>query len=66
MVQTLPKTQGWQGTAHLAYRLRGNKCTPIETFTQAPLKIQKPLYPEGDGVCHSTLVHTAGGHGWRR
>jgi urease accessory protein len=61
MVQTLPKTQGWQGTAHLAYRLRGNKCTPIETFTQAPLKIQKPLYPEGDGVCHSTLVHTAGG-----
>jgi urease accessory protein len=61
MVQTLPKTQGWQGIAHLAYCLRGNKCTPVETFTQAPLKVQKALYPEGAGICHSTLVHTAGG-----
>lgn len=61
MVQTAPKTQAWQGVAHLAYQMRGERCTPTETFTQAPLKVQKPLYPEGDRICHSTLVHTAGG-----
>lgn len=61
MVQSLTKSHGWQGIAHLAYQMRANKCTPHQTFTQAPLKVQKPLYPEGYGICHSTLVHTAGG-----
>jgi urease accessory protein len=61
MVQTLPKTQGWQGIANLTYQMRGNRCTPSQTFTQAPLKVQKALYPESVGVCHNTLVHTAGG-----
>lgn len=62
MVQSLPPVvRGWRGSAHLTYQVRAGKCTPVETFTQAPLKVQKPLYPEGAGVCHSTLVHTAGG-----
>ncbi len=61
MVQTLSQTKGWQGLARIAYQMRGDNCTPVETFTQAPLKVQKPLYPEGGAVCHSTLVHTAGG-----
>jgi urease accessory protein len=62
MVQTLPQIQqNWRGVAHLNYQVRVDKCVPVETFTQAPLKIQKPLYPEGPAVCHSTLVHTAGG-----
>ena len=52
---------GWQGIARLVYDLRDGKCVPISTFTQAPLKVQRSLYPEGPAVCHSVLVHTAGG-----
>jgi urease accessory protein len=62
MEKVLPAHQaGWQGAARLSYELRAEKCVQTEAFTQAPLKVQKPLYPEGDGICHTVLVHTAGG-----
>lgn len=52
---------GWHGTAALRYELRGPKTVPTDSVTRAPLKVQRPLYPEGPEVCHSVLVHTAGG-----
>lgn len=53
--------QGWHGTADLIYDCRGATTVLARGYTQAPLKIQRPLYPEGVEVCHSVLVHTAGG-----
>ncbi|MFH7245364.1 MAG: urease accessory protein UreD [Spirulina sp.] len=52
---------GWHGKADFVYDQRGPKTVPTRSFTQAPLKVQRPLYPEGAEVCHSVLVHTAGG-----
>ncbi|MEY3298130.1 MAG: hypothetical protein RLZZ597_1390 [Cyanobacteriota bacterium] len=53
--------QGWHGTADLIYDRRGATTVPVRSYTQAPLKIQRPLYPEASEICHSVLVHTAGG-----
>ncbi len=60
-VQIAAQTAGWHGKADFVYDQRGPKTVPTRSFTQAPLKVQRPLYPEGPEVCHSVLVHTAGG-----
>lgn len=56
--QTFPKS--WQGSATLTYCRQGEQTVP-QVQTQAPVKVQQPFYPEGPGVCHSALLHTAGG-----
>lgn len=56
-----PSFQPWRGSADLLYRVREGKTLLQRSYTQAPLKLQKPLYPEGEEICHSVLVHTAGG-----
>ncbi len=32
-----------------------------QAIAQAPLKIQRAFYPEGPELCHSVILHTAGG-----
>jgi len=61
MEQQKPSSSDWQGKVELVYGHREGKCVPIKTFTQAPFKVQRPLYPESEAVCHTVLVHTAGG-----
>lgn len=50
----------WHGKLALTYRQQGSKTVPV-VQTQAPLKVQRPFYPEGESVCHSVVLHTAGG-----
>jgi urease accessory protein len=52
---------GWQGSLALDLACRRGGTVPVTQRTQAPLKLQRPFYPEGPEVCHSTIVHTAGG-----
>ena len=35
-------------------RCRVHTCT-------APYRMQRPFYPEGNGICHGVVLHTAGG-----
>ncbi len=51
---------GWQGKLQLRYGCQdGTKVQYCRA--QAPLKVQRPFYPEGPQVCHSVMLHTAGG-----
>ncbi|GET39147.1 urease accessory protein UreD [Microseira wollei] len=62
----IPKTTdnlswGWHGSLDLAYARRRGVTQVIYNQAQAPLKVQRPFYPEGEEVCHSVILHTAGG-----
>ncbi|MBW4559584.1 MAG: urease accessory protein UreD [Mojavia pulchra JT2-VF2] len=52
---------GWHGKLNLVYADRQNATQLIYNHQQAPLKVQRPFYPEGEKVCHSVILHTAGG-----
>jgi urease accessory protein len=51
----------WLGIAKLDYQKKDSKTLVTSAYSQAPFKIQRPFYPEGEGICHSVLLHTAGG-----
>ncbi|MDP3132196.1 MAG: urease accessory protein UreD [Burkholderiaceae bacterium] len=50
----------WNAQLNLDYR-RQNDRTLLRFEHDGPLRVLKSLYPEGDGVCHSVLVHPPGG-----
>ncbi len=53
---------GWHGQLDLQFiRFPHQDATQlIRSYACAPLKVQRPFYPEGE-VCHTVLLHTAGG-----
>ncbi len=62
MLQLLHKTRAaWKAELSLLYRSVGERSIVAERRHEGPLVVQKPLYPEGPGVCHSILVHAPGG-----
>ena len=53
-------SDNWHGSLDLVYAQQQGKTQVIHSQMKAPLKVQRPFYPE-DGVCHSVVLHTAGG-----
>ncbi|MCW6037864.1 urease accessory protein UreD [Spirulina subsalsa FACHB-351] len=51
----------WQGKLHLIYHFQGGATQIKYQHNQAPLKVQRPFYPEGPQICHTVALHTAGG-----
>ncbi|MBF2064782.1 MAG: urease accessory protein UreD [Calothrix sp. C42_A2020_038] len=51
----------WHGKLDLVYAHPDGATQLIYAHHQAPLKVQRPFYPEGQAVCHSVILHTAGG-----
>jgi urease accessory protein len=59
--QAVDTTAGWHGHLQLQFSHRHGQTLQTHAQVQAPLKVQRPFYPEGKSVCHSVILHTAGG-----
>ncbi|MFB8791377.1 MAG: urease accessory protein UreD [Potamolinea sp.] len=51
----------WHGSLNLVYSHLNGATKLTHTQVQAPLKVQRAFYPEGPNICHSIVLHTAGG-----
>jgi urease accessory protein len=51
----------WKAELTLVFRRVGDRSVLAERRHEGPLVVQKPLHPEGPGVCHAVLIHAPGG-----
>lgn len=55
-----PSSDRWPARLDLHFT-RGAKRTGLISRHHGPLRIQKALYPEQDGLCHGIIIHPPGG-----
>lgn len=51
----------WRASLALRYARSGAATRLVQRAHCGPLRVQKALYPEGDGVCHNILLHPPAG-----
>jgi urease accessory protein len=54
-------TPRWQARLNLGFANDAGTSRMVERTHTGPLRVQKPLYPEGPQVCHAIVVHPPGG-----
>jgi urease accessory protein len=60
-VDLIPSGNRWQASLSLRFADDQGTTRLVERSHQGPLLVQKPLYPEGERVCHAIIVHPPGG-----
>ena len=52
---------GWEARLALEYEKRAGRSVLARRSHLGPLRVQRDLYPEGEGTCHTIVVHPPGG-----
>jgi urease accessory protein len=56
-----PTTAAWHASLRLRFADDGGTTRLVERAHSGPLRVQKPLYPEGPAICHAIMIHPPGG-----
>jgi urease accessory protein len=61
LITLVPAVPAWQANLRLGFSADAGTTRLTDRAHVGPLRVQKPLYPEGAKVCHAIIVHPPGG-----